>query len=515
MKKTTRLLLLLLSAIMMLTAFTACFKKNENGGDATTDPATDGTTNSTEVETNKWGEEVLEHGIPEELSYDGAVINFLIPDVESYYREWTNDAENPSTLDQKVLFRNRDVQEDLDVVFQFTKRGAGEIGDVVSRDALNTRELDIISNCLWEGGDVNLTAYYKNLCDADMTYLNLDQPYWNQSTNEVMRVNDTQYSVTGDINLSMWDRTHVVFFNKTKLPDYVNMTEDAFYDMVANGGFTYDYFYNLVKDIKVDDEDGTFGNNQDFIGLSSIVHTEASDGLFYAWDLNLTQVDTVTDAHTIVTGTSRQKIVDAFDKLINLYESDGTYLQKNSAPGGASGDNTRLFATGHALFIIDIIAHSSADLAAKRDMADGFGIVPLPKYDSNQTEYYTGVNSYANAIYVMDTPNDSEMLSAVLELMAYRSYTEVRPYYIKSVLKARTLSEGASEMFDIIMKGVRFDFIDFFQAGGTDSFIGNLWRYPFQEAMGGKDSAPRFTREEALNKILEGIDEVLYDVRTA
>ena len=73
------------------------------------------------------------------------------------------------------------------------------------------------------------------------------------------------------------------------------------------------------------------------------------------------------------------------------------------------------------------------------------------------------------------------------------------------------MTEGASKMFDIIMAGVRFDFISFFQAGGTDNFMGNLWTYPFQTVVGGGTANPRFEREEALNKILEEIDEILQD----
>ena len=509
MKKTTRLLLLLLSAVMTLTAFTACFKKTENGGDST-DPTDVGTTPDATVETNQYGEEILESVVPDELDYEGAEIHFLIPNVESYYLEWDPDTKEPTTLESKILLRNTEIERELGVDLIFHKESNSAYPDKIVEDALSAfPTYDIISGNLREGGRASLLAYYRDLNGGDLTYLNLDRPYWNQSVNETVRTNDRQYVIMGDINLSMWDRTHVVFFNRTDLPSYANMTEDAFYEMVSDGGWTYQSFYEMVKDVKVDDEDGTFGNNSDYIGLTSIVHMEASDGFFFAWDLNLTQKDEITEAHTIVTGNERQRVIDAFGKLTQLYMSEGAILHSEGTTGG--GVNTQLFTSGHALFMIDVIAHNASDLSIKRDMEDGFGIVPLPKYDSLQQEYYTGVNDYANAINVMDNGRDGGMISAVLELMAHKSYNDVRPYYVKSVLKARTLSKGASDMFDIIMAGVRFDFISFFQAGGTDNFIGNLWTYPFQTVVGGGTANPRFEREDALNAILENIDEILYD----
>ena len=49
----------------------------------------------------------------------------------------------------------------------------------------------------------------------DLKYIDLDKPWWSQTLNSALSIGNKQYFAYGDYNLTTYDYTHVLVFNRT------------------------------------------------------------------------------------------------------------------------------------------------------------------------------------------------------------------------------------------------------------------------------------------------------------
>ena len=91
-------------------------------------------------------------------------------------------------------------------------------------------------------------------------------------------------------------------------------------------------------------------------------------------------------------------------------------------------------------------------------MNDEYGILPIPKFDEAQKDYYTYSHDQYTVFMVPTTVADPEMSGAVLEVMAYESYRSVQPTYYELVLKGRYANDPQSRaMLDRITRNIKVD----------------------------------------------------------
>lgn len=87
-----------------------------------------------------------------------------------------------------------------------------------------------------------------------------------------------------------------------------------------------------------------------------------------------------------------------------------------------------------------------------------YGIVPLPKYNEDQTRYYSGIQDQVTAFGVSLTVTDDRagMVGATLECIASESYAQVVPEYYGSALSYKYLQDPQSkEMLQLTYEGSR------------------------------------------------------------
>jgi len=91
-------------------------------------------------------------------------------------------------------------------------------------------------------------------------------------------------------------------------------------------------------------------------------------------------------------------------------------------------------------------------------MKDDYGIVPFPKYDEKQKEYYSHAHDNYTVFAIPTTNQKLEATGAVLEAMASYSYRETIPAYLNVALKGQYMSDPISRrMIDMIVDGLRLD----------------------------------------------------------
>lgn len=499
--KKIQILSFLLMLTMLLTSVISCKKKTN-----VPDPSQTSESSEKSVETDKWGQEIVDNGISDDMDFGGEVVNVLVRSGEGYRYEWCME-ELTTLIDTEIYNRNAAVEEYLGITWNFMVQNEGQNQEAINQRIMNVGRsglggIDIVNAYRNSAANASLIPFYMNVRNDQFTYLDLDKPYWNQFFNEAAASFGRQYFFIGDMNLSVYDRSIVTFFNKAKLHDYTGKTVDELYELVLSGEWTYQTFYEMVKDVYVDS--GTTSGERDyndFYGLASIVASEASDGLLYSWDIRLTEKND-DGTHSLVSGAAKEKMVDAFGKLNDLMFSEGAYLHDGSS------NNINHFVNGYCLFNIDVVSHTRAHTAKLADMTDGYGVIPTPKYDSQQTQYYTGVQDSHNVMAVMYYGRaDYDMISAVLEYTASLSYSTVRPYYIETVIKTRQLDELSSKCFQLILDGVTMDWADVYNLalGGVR---GPLWRVPFQTGNGADGAITNAfdTKTSTINGLIADLD---------
>ena len=476
MKKITKILCLLLT-LVMLGSLVAC-----TFGDGEETSEVDGGTVGTVMQTDGYGQEVYTDTTAG-LSFGGKVINILVRSEEQYLREWFSESPT-SNVDQQVHARNVTVEDALKVNLNYIVQAEGANCEDFYTKVTNTAQsglggIDVVSGFAAYATNPNAMPYYVNWFDSEkLPHLNLDRKYWNQNYQRDAEAFGKLYVNVGDMNLSLYDRCMVVFFNKAKVASYIkdgNGKSVNLYELVQSGEWYYETFYNMIKDVYEDT--GSVENQpdpEDFFGVTGIKGSEASDAFLYSLGGMLSETDT-DGSHRLVTESNLEKLGNIYDDMVEFWYSSGAYMPSTS------GENYDVFTGGNALFTVDVVWHYSAGLTKLHAMTDGYGIIPMPKYDENQKEYITGVQDAYNVLSIMEcgADQDFEMISAVLEKMAYESYFNVRPYYVENILKLRNMDEDSSNCFNYVLDGIRFDFCDVYCAG--IGWVRNaLWRSPFQ-----------------------------------
>ena len=150
-----------------------------------------------------------------------------------------------------------------------------------------------------------------------------------------------------------------------------------------------------------------------------------------------------------------EKFADMYEKVLDIMYTDNVYF--NSASLTNYADNT-VFKEGRALYNIVRVAF----MTYYRDMDYDYAIIPYPKWDENQTKYYSRFEGGA----VSFTPKvaaNKELAGAVMELMACESMKTVIPVYYDTVLKNKyARDERSIEMLDLIYENRICDLGDTF-----------------------------------------------------
>ncbi len=326
-------------------------------------------------------------------------------------------------------------------------------------------------------------------------------------------MNGYLYTVCGDVNLSVFDRTIVTYLNKNALTER-GVDLDDLYDTVLAGDWTYEKFYNLVSDIGCEEKDGIDGaTDGDFYALSAIKGSEASDGFVQAFDLKI--ISKTGESYSLATGSDRLKLDDAMQKIQNLfYNSNAAKTWKPTAEeSNATYLNYKCFTEGRAAFTVDVIYHYESGLAMMRDTDFDIGMIPVPKYNDDQANYKASVQDAHNVMAVLYSPrasaNHYEAISALLEMLCYDTYHDVRPFYFERMVKTRYV-DGAEDarVFDLILASTAWDFADVYNANLAtgDSDKGpreRVWRSSFNTQGSVVDAC--VTLEDQINKKIDDL----------
>ena len=457
MKKSKRLLSLLLVVLMVGSVLLSCGDTSDkkDGGDDKT--ATTGGGEATNP-ADSTEEERLYPDLPEDSNFEGHVFRVLThkegsddwyePDPREIVAEVEN-AEEP--INDAVYRRNAMLKDKYNI--DFTIIPADDEKTQLNKSVKSgTDDYDAV---IMFNNNVPPIVQSGNLLNvANLTYLDLDKPWWDSAVNS-MSIDNKQFLLAGDLLILDNEATNALIFNKDLM---ATLGMDIPYSIVKEGKWTMDKFNEYVKGSSFDiNGDGAMMPDDDrwgFVAYRDTLHAllVSGGGTLAIKNENDIPVMDITSPRNLL-------VIDkAMDIMYN--KQDVLNIQSDISDGGTNSANWlrayhASFEENRALFMwvrMRVVEKF-------RGMESDFGILPLPKFDENQADYASVVNPYTGVLLgVPQSAENPERTSIILEAMAAESRYTLQPAYYDVVLQRKfARDEDSSEMLDIIFSTRVYD----------------------------------------------------------
>jgi len=312
---------------------------------------------------------------------------------------------------------------------------------------------DIIFCPGWTGDSSYIGTYaaqrmFYDLSDIPEIYIESD--WWNQKlrTEGALGKDQALYFAASDINISTLQGTWCLFFNEKLFED---MSLERPYGLVKNGTWTFDKFSELVKagaNLNGDESYSWNANGNSVYGYTSF--NAGTLSLLLGSGERFVGRD---DEGNPVLALDTQRFYDVATKIASLLGTQGYYLNANESVDSLF-HYENIFMNSRALF-------TCAELKAAsrlRTMQDPYGIVPMPKFDEAQSDYYSTKTRQAYLTVIPVTNPEPNRTGAILDAMAYVSYKDVTPVlYDVSISQKGLRNEESIEMLKIVRDTQYYD----------------------------------------------------------
>lgn len=281
-------------------------------------------------------------------------------------------------------------------------------------------------------------------------YVDLEKDYWDQCLLEYTTVGDQVYYAFGTYDFTYYDLTHCLVFNKGMISA---LGCENPYDLVTSGEWTMDKMYEMCRAATVEvNGDGkmTDADNYGFLasGKQILPNFWISSGT--------TTVKLNSDNLPEVNISGNERLSNVIDKCFEMFWN-GEVWSQYTGDANQPDNQATMFKNDQGLFA----DYTFYYLSQLRDSYVEFGILPYPKYDSEQTEYHSRVEAGSTVAVVPITNADPLSAGAILEAMASTGYSKILPAYYESVLKRKISRDEESQgMLDLIFKTRVYDLGD-------------------------------------------------------
>lgn len=440
MKLYAQFLAALLAVLLVMVAFAACQTPGENQGDSST--AVPGGETSVPA-ADSGGEDTSESrlnvhdDLPDGLKYNGAT--FTVLGLEGVHDFVLDETEPTGRLDSALFRRDQTVEERLDIDIVYVAPGFDQL-PVYFQNSIASQES---TYDLYLGQVVRTGVEVLNgncLKWSELPYVNFDKPWYPANTVAALTLNGKQYINIGALNISSLAFTNCVFFSKDRAEDH---KIGDIYDIVNNGEWTYDRLFNIVKDLYIDENRNNVADEGDFYGLS----VRSGDIPVFMWAFDQKLV-TFADDGTFELTFMSDKTVDIVNKVRSLfYDTIGT---TSLADAATDWDGIAMFRNNRSLFDFGLVGQTLWYLADY----ENYGIIPYPKYNEDQKEYYTFADGSSTGMVVPTYVEDTRYVSAVIEALNAESWRTCELEYYNIALKTRgTRDDESIAMLDLLFAG--------------------------------------------------------------
>lgn len=449
-------------------------------------------------------EEVTTESAPEtdyldtlpEKDYEGYQFRIIAQSYDQRPNLPLYEEENGEVLNDAIIERNRKVEERLNIeIVNYPYENRDEVMNLVRNTVTADDDAyDLVITAVNFG--INTLLYSGCLFDLSrLDYLDLSQDWWCQSIYDDYQIDGHLYFTSGPLSPFYFYMPSGVAYNKT-MTDNQGIT--GLEQLVLDGGWTFAKLKEYTKDVSYDLNGDGVMNDEDYWAIAG----SAGDAYFLA-GFGQPMVGRDNEGNFVLR-MDTVDFLDAFDAVAQYVTDKSVFYDSNDTKVFLS-----LFQADRAMFMptaMNNIITGYDTVPSCREMVSDYGILPLPKYDDAQTEYYSCAQPAGpSGIAVPATCNDSERTSLIMEVMAYYSDSIIREAAYESVVKGKSLRfEESGEVLDIIYNSVYFDMNYVFNFGDTKNLLDTELR-----AGGGSFASKYASKVSAAEAALEEYYEIV------
>ena len=483
MKKFARVICLVLACLFCLLTVVACDNdsdkdKNKNTATVKTDK------NGVRWAEDEWGVWREYDNLPDNLDFNDTVTFLYWTGGTTVGSEFVQTEEVDDARLSSIYKRNEEIEDRLGIELEFIAEPgdggnrAGFISRVQRAKDAGTHDFDLIGSYAPNAGSLLMTGLIKNITAIEGSYIDLEKPWWPKNLTHNLAISNNLYFVSGDCSTNAIDQMLGIFFNKDMVNErYEQEAEDYFasnphvktpegsaentatnmiYEKAYAGKWTLDEFISLASNTYVDQQgDGT--TIDDTYGVAAVVNTMSS--LYGASNLRMVEPTNDGSVLKISDDWTSTKTVRLAAKLHTLF---GTNDFHDAGTTGATWNQA--FYNGTAYFMIGYMRQAEGSLV-NNDNVENYGILPTPKYDLNQKNYYTVIGNEFSiySIFIDCDKRSSEqetfaMLTAVLECWSSEAYRKTTPVIFELNMKLKSSpTQCEADMCEIIRASIEVD----------------------------------------------------------
>lgn len=408
------------------------------------------------------------------------------------YIEVFSESENGDPINDAIYRRNKKTEEELNVLLELYPIKAQSSTTEITTPVLAGEDAFIFAL-------PNGTSLPAIVNKGDMLYdlnsitaLDLDASWWDQKSVEELKLSGVSYMATGDLCFYTLAAPVVIYCNRKIVED--NQLENP-YEIVREGKWTIDRFFGMAQDAARDINGDGEMTKEDMFGL---VCYDETNNMLYSGGIRITR-------HTAEGGIelvmNNERTADIVKKMTEFVKNKSICMFASNYTGYTNvffellmatfSDNRALFFSQQLLVALDL-----------RDMKADFGVLPYPKYNEEQTGYYSsGNSSWQTFVIVPVTVKDAEMCGNILSSMGYHAQQMVRPAFVDITTYNKVMRDDDSkEMLNIIFDNMVFDIAFYYNWGSIYSSVLEMIRE-------GRDFSSQYAKSES--KVRKEIENTL------
>ena len=435
-----RTVALLLAALMTAGTLIGCSESAQNS-----EPAEDPSSVTPETEAAEEETEGFTDGL-EDRDFGGRVYTVLYRDEDEHLREITAEELTGDVINDAIYNRTAELQERFNMVLGLLPVSEGNLNNTFTNAVTaGDRSFDVgfqhmILTASLAASGVTMNWY-------NVPHVDFEKPWWTEAVKE-LTVNGVMYVTASDYCMNTFEMTWCLIFSKDMMTDLI--IEETPYDLVREGRWTLDAYYDMVKDVSNDSDGDGKMTVHDTYGINSYGSPWLASVSNYWWACG-ESISKFGDDGMPYFAMDSERTYEIFDKMYALLaEDDIAWMDQTSG-------QKMIFWNGQALFASMMVR----DVEVNRDKDLAYGLVPYPKYDELQEKYLTQVDGHASvmAVPVTLTDDDADFAGTMIEAFSAAAYSQVIPAYYETAMQTKfAQDETMPLMLELIRQGRVFNF---------------------------------------------------------
>ncbi|MCI8388434.1 MAG: hypothetical protein HFE63_08240 [Clostridiales bacterium] len=466
--KKSRILTLLLTAAL-LTQLIACQNNSDNPPP----------TNLTDVDqSDSLSADTGDGFALPDINWDGREFRVLGYDcVRSNFNtfEIYAESENGDVVNDAIYRRNATIEDKYNVKITEIINPDSNSADwnicnssVIRKTAISGDDLyDLAFNTVCSIGTLARENLLYDLNTVD--YIDFDASWWNKQANKNVSMMGKQYFASNDFSLRDKDRVNIGLYNREMVDSY-NLGNPI--ELVREGKWTLDVLTEWALQVSNDLNGNGEVDDTDQFGICC----SSFDG-FQAFLTGCNcQVMTKDSSDMPIITLNTEHMTNSIDKVLEFAARKDVTLFCEDWVGKVDYDYwstaSKNFKSGHSLFVT---TNSRALAGYSAECTVDYGIIPYPKYDENQENYYSLGERHCMLFCIPISCNDPDFTGFMLEALAHEATdTSLKAYYEISCKTKYTYDEDSAEMLDLIYSGIIYDIARIYSINGISDIIYNI-----------------------------------------